>query len=51
MEQYLFFLTILFPILGACLIPFLPYRRRTDMLIYLEFLCLVTSALVLTLLT
>ena len=50
MEQYLFFLTILFPILGACLIPFLPYRRRTDMLIYLEFLCLVTSALVLTLL-
>lgn len=44
--RYLILAAILLPILGGALTPLLPFRKRKDMLIYLEALMLVTSAAV-----
>lgn len=46
MDQILLFTTILLPILGAILIPILPWKNRNTMLVYIETLCLMTTALV-----
>lgn len=46
MNTILMFTVILLPILGAILIPVLPFKNRSGMMIYVEALCVATSALV-----
>lgn len=49
MSQYWILAAILLPILGGALTPFLPFGSRKKMMIYLEVLMLITSAIVLAL--
>jgi len=46
MNQIVMFAVILLPMIGGVLIPILPFKKRTPMLIYIELLTLVNSALV-----
>lgn len=51
MNQFWIIAAILLPILGGMLVPFLPFGSRKHMMIYLEVLMLMTSAIVLALVT
>ena len=46
MSEYWILATILLPIIGGVLIPFLPFKNRKTMMWYLETIMLVTSAIV-----
>ncbi|MDD6812203.1 MAG: proton-conducting transporter membrane subunit [Lachnospiraceae bacterium] len=46
MNAYFMVIAVLLPMLGGVLIPLLPFRKRNTMLVYIEFLVLVTSLLV-----
>ena len=46
MSEYWILATILLPITGGVLIPFLPFKNRKTMMWYLETIMLVTSAIV-----
>ncbi len=47
--RYLILVAVLLPILGGIATPLLPFRKRRDMLIYLELVTLATSVIVWTL--
>lgn len=49
MSQYWILAAILLPVLGGALTPLLPFRNRKHMMIYLEVLTIVTSAIALCL--
>lgn len=46
MSQYWILAAILLPILGGVLVPLLPFKQRKHMILYLEILTIVTSAIV-----
>lgn len=46
MSQYWILGAILLPILGGVLVPLLPFKKRGQMMIYLEIITLITSAIV-----
>lgn len=46
MSEYWILVAILLPIIGGVLVPLLPFKKRTYMLIYLEMLTLLTSVIV-----
>ncbi|MDO4519250.1 MAG: proton-conducting transporter membrane subunit [Eubacteriales bacterium] len=50
MNQYWILAAILLPILGGALTPLLPFKKRNHMLIYLETITVITSAISLNLL-
>ena len=48
MNPIILTVTVLLPVLGGALIPLLPFRSRRQMLIYIETVVLINTALVLT---
>ncbi len=50
MSEYWILVAILLPIIGGGLVPLLPFKKRTYMLIYLEMITILTSVIVWTLL-
>ena len=47
MNPIILTVTVLLPVLGGALIPLLPFRSRRQMLIYIETVVLINTALVL----
>lgn len=50
MNAYIMVIVVLLPMLAGALIPFLPFRNRTQMMIYIECMVLLTSVLVISML-
>lgn len=50
MSAYMMMIVVLLPILAGALIPFLPFKTRTQMMIYIEGMVLLTSVLVISML-
>jgi len=46
MNEWLLFVIVLLPIAGAAFVPLLPFKRRSQMLAYIEALAVLTSILV-----
>lgn len=45
MDSYIMMIAVLLPMIGGVFIPFLPFRKRSQMAVYIETIVLITSVL------